>query len=303
MKPARPLWLLAAPAVFLLLWSAGFAIAKLGLPHAPPPPFVALRYARVVTLLLPRAAVLPPPLPRGWRAWADVALVGFLIQVVYFGLAYLAFKTGMSAGGVAIVVCLQPILVALIAPRLVAEAVDCRVLAGLRLGLAGGLHALLSPAGVPGPAMVRGSSKAGPMAGIALTVLALFGITAGTLYEKRFGVSHHPVISNLIQYAVGAGVTVPLALMTEDVALRWDGEFIAVMAYLVIGNSILAMSLLLAMIRAGEVSRVSSLFYLVPAMSALFAWPILGEAMPPLAWVGMAMSGAGVALVSRKKRA
>lgn len=293
MKPARPLWLLAAPVVFLLLWSAGFAIAKLGLRHAPPLTLLALRYALVVILLLPLAAVLRPPLPRGWRAWADVALVGFLIQVVYFGLAYLAFKTGMSAGGVAIVVCLQPILVALIAPRLVAEAVDRRVWAGLGLGLAGALIAILSRAGV----------QAEPMAGIALTVLALFGITAGTLYEKRFGVSHHPVISNLIQYAVGAGVTVPLALMTEDVALRWDGEFIAVMAYLVIGNSILAMSLLLAMIRAGEVSRVSSLFYLVPAMSALFAWPILGEAMPPLAWVGMAMSGAGVALVSRKKRA
>lgn len=94
----------------------------------------------------------------------------------------------------------------------------------------------------------------------------------------------------------------PLALLTEDVSLNWDAEFIAVVLYLVVGNSILAMSLLLAMIRAGEVSRVSSLFYLVPAFSALFAWPLLGEAMPPLAWAGMALAGAGVALVSRKKR-
>lgn len=293
MRADRPLWLVLAPAVFLLLWSAGFAVAKLGLKHAPPITLLALRYSLVVLLLLPVAAVLRPGLPRGWRAWADVALVGFLIQVVYFGLAYLAFKAGMSAGGVAIVVCLQPILVALIAPRLVGEAVGPGVWAGLALGLTGALVAILSRAGIAPE----------PPAGLALTVLALFGITAGTLYEKRFGVTHHPVVSNLIQYAVGAGFTVPLALMTEEIRLSLDAEFVAVMAYLVIGNSILAMSLLLAMIRAGEVSRVSSLFYLVPAMSALFAWPILGEAMPPLAWVGMALSGAGVALVSRKRRA
>lgn len=129
---------------------------------------------------------------------------------------------------------------------------------------------------------------------------ALIGITAGTLYEKRFGVSHHPVASNLIQYAVGAAFTLPLALATETVAIRWDAEFIAVLAYLVVGNSLLAMSLLLAMIRAGEVSRVSALFYLVPAMAALFAVPLLGEAMPPLAWGGMALAGLGVALASRK---
>ena len=133
-----------------------------------------------------------------------------------------------------------------------------------------------------------------------LTVGALLGMTAGTLYEKRFGVSHHPVASNLIQYAVGAAFTIPLALATETPVITWDGEFIAVLVYLVVGNSLLAMSLLLAMIRVGEVSRVSALFYLVPAMAALFAWPLLGEAMPPLAWAGMALAGLGVAMASKR---
>ena len=292
MTDRRPLWLIAAPAIFLILWSAGFAIAKLGLNHAQPITLLALRYSLVLVVLAPIALVLRPPLPKSGRAWFDVALVGFLIQVVYFGLAYLAFKAGMSAGGVAIVVCLQPILVALLAPRLLGEPVNRKAWAGLALGLAGALIVIWSRSGI----------RAEPVLSVVLTVIALLGITAGTLYEKRFGVSHHPVVSNLIQYAVGAGFTVPLALLTEDISISWNAEFIAVMAYLVIGNSILAMSLLLAMIRAGEVSRVSSLFYLVPAMSALFAWPLLGEAMPPLAWAGLALAGAGVALVSRKPR-
>lgn len=287
---SRPL-VLAAPVVFLILWSAGFAVAKLGLEHAQPLTLLALRYCCVLVLLVPVAVILRPPLPKTARAWADVAVVGFLIQVVYFGLCYVAFKSGVSAGGVAIIVCLQPILVAVAAPGFVGEKISRRGWIGLALGLAGAALVILGRSGI----------AAENAFGIACTVLALFGITGGTLWEKRFGVTHHPVTSNLIQYAVGAAFCLPAAWLTESMAIRWDGTFVAVLAYLVIGNSLLAMTLLLAMIRAGQVARVSALFYLVPALSALFAWPILGEAMPPLGWAGLALAGFGVALVSRAK--
>ena len=292
MHSSRPLWLLAAPAIFLILWSAGFAVAKIAVAHAAPLTVLALRYALVLALLIPVALVVRPRFP-SVRGILDVAVVGFLIQVVYFGLCYVAFKSGVSAGGVAIVVCLQPILVALIAPRIVGETVDRRGWIGLVLGLAGAALVILG----------RSSVQAESAFGIACTVLALFGITAGTLYEKRFGASHHPVAANLIQYAVGTAFCLPAALMTESLAVDWAPGFLWAMAYLVLANSLLALSLLLAMIRAGEVSRVSALFYLVPALSALCAWPMLGEAMPALAWAGMALAGLGVALVSRRPAA
>lgn len=286
----RPVWLAAAPFVFLLLWSAGFGIAKLGLQHAQPLTLLALRYVLVLAVLIPVALVVRPPLPKTWREAADVAVVGFLIQVVYFGLCYVAFKSGISAGAVSIIVCLQPILVALCAPWLVGETVSRKGWFGLALGLAGAAVVILARSKIAGE---------NPF-GLACTVLALLGITGGTLYEKRFGVSHHPVTANLIQYAVGAAFTLPLALATESVQIRWDAQFIWVMVYLVVGNSLLALTLLLAMIRAGAVSRVSALFYLVPPLSALFAWPLLGEVMPPLGWLGMALAAAGVAIASRK---
>lgn len=278
--------------VFLILWSAGFAVAKLAVAHAAPLTVLALRYGLVLVLLLPVALVMRPRFP-GARGMVDVAVVGFLIQVMYFGLCYLAFKSGVSAGGVAIVVCLQPILVALIAPRLVGERVSALGWLGLGLGLAGAALAILG----------RSAVQAENLFGLACTVLALIGITAGTLYEKRFGAAHHPVAANLIQYAVGAAFCVPAALLTENTAIDWTPGFVWSMAYLVLGNSLLAMSLLLAMIRAGAVSRVSSLFYLVPALSALFAWPLLGETVPPLTWAGMALAAVGVALVSRRPAA
>jgi drug/metabolite transporter (DMT)-like permease len=286
----RPL-ILAAPVVFLILWSAGFAIAKLGLEHAQPLTLLALRYICVLVLLAPLALILRPPMPKTARAWADVAIVGFLIQVVYFGLCYVAFKSGVSAGGVAIIVCLQPILVALAAPAFVGERVSPRGWIGLGLGLAGAALVILGRSGI----------QAENALGIACTVLALLGITGGTLWEKRFGVTHHPVTSNLIQYAVGAAFCLPAAWATESMAISWNVEFAVVLGYLVIGNSLLAMTLLLAMIRAGQVARVSALFYLVPALSALFAWPLLGEVMPPLGWAGLALAGLGVAMVSRAK--
>ncbi|MES2970204.1 MAG: DMT family transporter [Pseudomonadota bacterium] len=290
MTPPRPLWLITAPFVFLILWSAGFAVAKLGLQHAAPLTLLALRYLLVLALLIPVALVLRPPMPRSLRAVADIAIVGFLIQVVYFGLCYVAFKSGVSAGGVAIIVCLQPILVALAAPRLLGEVVGRRGWLGLALGLSGAALVIgaRSEVGVSG------------IFGLLCTFAALLGMTGGTLWEKRFGVTHHPVTANLIQYAVGAVCTVPLALLTEDTTITWNGEFVAVLVYLVVGNSLVSMSLLLAMIRAGEVSRVSALFYLVPPLSALIAWPLLGEAMPTLAWAGMALAAFGVALASRR---
>ena len=286
----RPLWLIAAPVLFLILWSAGFAIAKLGLQHAGPLTILALRYAMALAILIPVAIALRVPMPATPRAWADIAIVGFLIQVVYFGLCYTAFKAGVTAGGVAIVVCLQPILVALAAPRLVGEVTGRRGWVGLALGLSGAAAVILS----------RSEVGASTLFGVACTVVALLGITGGTLWEKRFGVTHHPVAANLIQYAVGLAFTLPAAWASETMAVRWDATFVAVMAYLVIGNSLLAMTLLLAMIRAGQVSRVSALFYLVPPLSALIAWPVLGETMPPLAWGGMALAAVGVAMVSRR---
>jgi uncharacterized membrane protein len=159
---------------------------------------------------------------------------------------------------------------------------------GLALGLAGAALAIFG----------RSAVAVENTFGVVMTFLALLGITAGTLYEKRFGVTHHPVSANLIQYAVGAGFCLPAAWLSESMAITWDAEFIWVMAYLVLANSLLAMSLLLAMIRAGEVARVSSLFYLVPALAALCAWPLLGEVMPPAAWAGMALAGLGVALAA-----
>ena len=289
MSASKPFWLLAAPAIFLLLWSGGFSVAKLGISHAEPLSFLALRYGCVCALLAPLVAILQPPVPSKLMDWVHLAIVGLLIQTGYFGLSYIAFKAGVSAGGVAIIVCLQPILVGLIAPRFTGERVSLLRWAGLLLGLAGAATVILA----------RSSVELEHPLGVLAAAGALLAITAGTLWEKRFGKNHHPVVSNAVQYLAGLAGTLPLALAFENLSITWSVPFVLALGYLVIGNSIIAMSLLLAMIRAGEVSRVSSLFYLVPPLSALIAWPVLGEAMPMLGWLGFALAAVGVLLARR----
>ena len=99
MPTPKPLWLVLAPVIFLLLWSGGFSVAKLGIQHAEPLSFLALRYASVLVLLAPLLVIMRPPLPQKPAEWMHLAIVGFLIQTIYFGLSYMAFKAGVSAGG------------------------------------------------------------------------------------------------------------------------------------------------------------------------------------------------------------
>ena len=201
----------AAPAIFVVLWSTGFAFVALGLPDSEPITFLALRYLLVVALLAAALAVLRPPLPARRREWVDLVVVALLVQTSYFVLLYLALDLEDSAATVALVVSLQPILVALLAPRFAGEHVGLVRWAGLVLGLAGAALVIVS----------RSSAGSLSTAGLLCAVAALGCITAGTLYETRFGGEHHPVSANLIQYGVGVAVTLPLALALEGFPVTW----------------------------------------------------------------------------------
>jgi drug/metabolite transporter (DMT)-like permease len=278
-----------APAVFILLWSGGFTALKVGLGYAEPITYLALRYGVVLAVLVPLFVFMRPPLPKSRAAWGHQVVIGILVQTLYFGLAYIAMRLGVSAGLQALIVSLQPILMGILAPSLVHERVGLIQWLGLGLGILGAALVI----------MTRSAVDATSAVGILCSFGALFGMTAGTLYEKRFGVAQHPVTSNLVQYGVGFAAVLPLAWTLEGLHVSWTGQMIAALLYLAIGNSLVSVTLLLAMIRRGEASRVSTFFFLIPPTAAVIAWLLIGEAMPPLAWIGMAFAAAGVAVANR----
>jgi len=293
MSRLRPWAISLAPFLFLLLWSGGYTFAKVGLKYAEPMTFLALRYACVLLLMWPLFLIVRPRLPQRLMSWVHLAVTGLLMQAIYFGMSYLAFADGLSAGGVALIVSLQPILVAIAAPMFVSELVSRYRWFGLILGLAGAALVIWS----------RQDVSTASYVGVAFAVIALVAMSSGSIYEKRFGVNQHPITATIVQFSVGFFVILPIAMFRETLQVNFTPELIWSLAYLVIGNSIIAISLLLYLIRAGEVSRVSALLFLVPPVASMLAWFVLDEAMPPLAWVGMAVAGAGVLVASRPRPA
>lgn len=283
-------WALGAPATFLLLWSSGFVFLKLGLQHADPLTFLALRYALVLLVLLPICVWRKPIWRMGKRALWQLVVTGLLIQAGYFTFTYLSLEHGLSAGGIALITSQQPIFIGLLAPWLANERVGLRQWSGLLLGACGAAAVILS----------RAEVAAHSALGLGFAVLALGCMTGGTLWEKRSSTSVDVLVANVVQYLTGLVVVVPLALALEPMRIEWTVQLLGSLTYLVIGNSLLAITLLLAMLRRGEAARVSSLFFLVPPVTALIAFLVLRETLVPLAVAGMFLAGAGVYLVTFK---
>lgn len=285
-----PLFWRAAPWVFVLLWSGGYSFAKLGLAHVEPMTMLALRYGLAVVALMLLAVFLRPRWPVGARHWLAVALTGFLIQCVYFGLAYLAMKRGMNAGTTAIIMALQPALVAALAPLATGRRGSAVLWLGLAVGFAGVVLAVWSDGSL-------GPSTSGATI---LALGALVGITAATLFEKSHGIKTDPVAGGIVQYLVGLLVLLPVAVATEPMAVDWHPELIVALAYLVLANSLVSVALYVALIQRGDATRISSLMYIVPPLAMVLAWLLLAEPIGPLTLAGLALAALGVYIITRQ---
>jgi drug/metabolite transporter (DMT)-like permease len=302
-SPLKSLLAPLAPAVFVVLWATGFVGAKLGLPYVEPGTFLFLRFLIVVVLMAPLLLVLPAQRLGGWRETGHVAVVGALMHGVYLGGVFVAIGRGMPAGLVSLLVALQPLLTAAVVGPLLGERVAPRQRLGLLLGLLGVglvLSGKLAPEGGGGGG--SGLFQGFGLDALAFAFAALVGITAATVYQKRF-VQHAPLIGGAVVQYVAAGLVVGLpALLFESREVVWSGELIFALGWLSLVLSIGAVTLLMLLIRWGEAAKTASLFYLVPPVTAVLAFLLFDERLGPLALAGMALTVLGVALVVAKPR-
>jgi len=279
---------MAVPALFVLLWSSGFVGAKYGLPYAEPFTFLALRFLLVTGLLLPLILLFRAPWPKSWGAAGHIAVAGLLVQGTYLGGCFVAFKIDMPAGIVALIVGIQPLLTASVVGPLFGARVTPKEWLGFALGLLG--LALVVGRGL----RLEGVG----LVGLAATFIALLGITFGMLYQKKYCAALDLRTGAFIQYAASAALMVLLSLGFEHQEIEWRWPLVMALLWLSFGLSLGAVFLLYVMIRRGAAQRVASLFYLVPPVTALLAYLVLGETLRPLAVLGMAVTATGVALVN-----
>jgi len=286
------LWLQSMPGLFVFLWSTGFVSAKYGLPYAEPLTFLLLRFALVVALMLPLALIVRAAWPATLEQTGHVAVAGVLMQGGYLGGVFCSIHLGMSAGVSALIVGVQPILTAFASAPLFGEKLQARQWVGLVLGFAGVLVVVI------GRSTLSGITPAT----LALSLLALASITAGTLYQKGYCGAVDLRTGSVIQFCAAGVVLLPLALAFETMRVHWTAEFVFALAWLALVLSIGAISLLYILIRTGAATKVTSLFYLVPPVTALMAYAIFGETLSAVAMAGMALAAIGVALVVYRRQ-
>lgn len=289
-----PAWQPFVPAFFVFLWSTGFVTAKFGLPYAPPLTFLLLRYTGAVMVLAALAFAARVPWPRQPGQLGHLAVAGVLLQAGYTGALWVSIRFGMPAGMAALIVGMQPLLTALAVP-LIGERVAPRQWLGLMLGLGGVALVVAAKISLSGLSPVS----------IGLAVFALFSITIGTLYQKRFCPNFDLRTGTLVQYGAALAVLAPFAVAYEGLdpafsAVHWNLAFAGALAWAVLGLSIGAVSLLFWLISRNNATQVTSLLYLTPPTTAVMAWLMFGEALSPVGLFGMALAVTGVAFVVKK---
>ena len=273
----------------MLLWSTGFVGAKYGLPYAEPFTFLALRLTIASWLLGVAAASTRTSMRRAQVGRAAVS--GLLLHATYLGGVFFAISRGTPAGVSAVIVSLQPVLVAALATRLLGEQLVRRQWLGLALGVTGVALVI-----APGLAARTGDL---PVAGVAACLVALVGGTTGTLWQKRHGDGMPLLWGTCVQYAVAAVVLLGLSATTESMRIDWTPKFVGALVWLVFVLSIGAVLLLLVLLRRGSAAGVSSLFYLVPPATAVESFLVFGERLAALSVGGIVIAAVGVALVVR----
>lgn len=284
---------LLLPAIFVPLWSSGFVLARLVAPHAEPLTFLAVRFALAFIALAAIAGWKGATWPRSKREWRHALTAGFFIHGLYLGCVFWAVANGLPTAISALMAGMQPLLVTLLAGRFLNERMSRRGAIGICVGAIGALITLLPKLGVT-------DSGGIPPVPLAICLAGVFSITLGSIFVKRTAIVAHPVTNTAVQYI---GALVPTAILIPVVggpvfdtsaAPLWAG-----LAWAVFGMSIGAILLLLHMIRAGALSKVSSLFFLVPGVSALMAWIGFGESLTLMQIVGLSIATIGVSLTSR----
>ena len=278
----------AAPAIFVLLWSTGFVATKYVVHNADPLTYLAIRMALVVGIMAVVAAVARPKWPDRVGV-AHSVVAGILVHGFYLGGTAIAIAHSIPAGLSALIPGLQPILTSTLANRWLGERVTPLQWTGLLLGVAGVLLILHDRP-------MSGEAGWGWLA----SGVSLVSITLGTLYQRRYCGKIDWRAGNLVQYV---GVTIfftVAAWLFENNVVHWTSEFVLALGWLVVVLSIGSIGVLYWLIRRSAATTVASLFYLVPAVTAVMAYILFGEWLDRIAIVGMIACAAAVFLVNRR---
>lgn len=275
--------------LFVLLWSSAFISGKVIVADASPLAALLFRFV-IVTAGYALFAITTKqkiiyPLKESSKAMAT----GILFHGIYLGGCWYSFSKGMPAGIVALIVTLQPILTSLLAGPLLGEVVTWRQWTGILLGFSGTVLVLGLDA----------FNEFSTMALIASSV-ALIAITTGTLWQKKISL-HMPLSASNIYQSLGASIFLwGASYGLEQPFIHFTSSFVMAMAWQIIAVSFGAFTILMYLIKIGSASQTSTLFFLIPSVSAIMGWIFLQELLTGYDLIGFLIATLGVYVATRK---
>lgn len=291
--PDKTAFLTLAPALFVVLWATGYISARLGAPYAEPYTFLSYRFSIAFVLMLAYAYFTGAKWPGTLKLAGHSFIAGILIHGIYLGGVFHAIYLGMPTGLAAIIIGLQPLLTAIASAPLFGERVTPKQWLGIGLGFTG-LVIIVSAKTVS----VEPQAHNVELLQYGLCIISLLSITAGTFYQKAFCATQDLRSGNVFQLLGGAVFVLAVAFFLEEGRIEWTGEFIFALGWSTVVLSLGAFSLLMVMIRQGAITKVASLLFLVPPITAIMGYVLFGEVLSGLQIFGMAFSVLGVGLAS-----
>ncbi|MEI6869702.1 MAG: DMT family transporter [Actinomycetota bacterium] len=279
-----------APWFFIIIWSSGFVVARYAFKDADALYFLAIRLLLATAILFSLTVVLKQPIRLSRRDLLSSLAIGIALHGLYLAGVWYAIELGAPSGLSSVITSMQPIVVSLLAVRLLSEPLTRRQLVGLLCGLSGVVLVVL-------PKL----SKSGGFTPetLAFLFIALAGSTIATLLQKKIGHSIPLLIGTTYQFAIAGFGLLAISLIRGKTRFVITHTSIWAMAWAVLVTSIAAVLLLLWLLNRGSAAKVSSLLYLVPPMAVLQAFILFHEKVSTEELLGIALTAAGVALVIR----
>ena len=280
----------AAPWIFIVIWSSGFVVAKYAFADADSLFFLAVRLLLAAVILFVLTALLRQPLKLSRKHLQSSLLIGISLHGLYLAGVWYAIELGAPAGLSSVITSIQPIVVSLLAVRLLGEPLTHKQIGGLVLGLLGVILVVL-------PKLAKADGFTAESLGF--LVMALAGSTLATLLQKKIGSEIPLMIGTTYQFAIAGLALLVISIARGRTHFEFTYTTFWTMSWAVLVTSIAAVLLLLWLLNQGSAAKVSSLLYLVPPMAVVQAFILFGEKVTTVGIGGIAMTALGVALVIR----
>lgn len=281
---------LSLPILFIFLYGSGFVFTAFGLENSSPMVFLALRFFIAFFILLLIAYIFKVSWPESLKEFFHVSLAGMLTVGVFSIGVFLSLDFGISASLSALIIALQPILVTFLASYFLGEKLNKRIIIGLVIGIIGVTFVVSS----------KTSNNDTQLLGVVFSIIALLGLSFGNIYQKKYCSQMNLFSGGAIQTLASTILALPLLLFYEDIYLNINREFIIALLYMSVAVSIGALSILYIMIRNGDVSKVSSMFYLVPISAAVVGYFVLKNSFDINIIIGVVFVLVSIILINRK---